>query len=62
MLDNTAKNYVFGRQAMSSAVAWQVHGCYKVGSAQYYNWDDLVDAATDGCNDPWNSLDHVSGE
>lgn len=28
-LDNTASNYVYGRQAMSSARAWQMHGCYK---------------------------------
>lgn len=58
VLDNTAKNYVFGRQAMSSALAWEVHGCYQTGSAQYYDWDNIVGDATYGCIDPWNSLDH----
>ncbi|KAI7053811.1 glycosyltransferase family 5 protein, partial [Hortaea werneckii] len=27
VLDNTASNYIYGRQAMSSAQAWQMHGC-----------------------------------
>ena len=55
-LDNTAKNYIFGRQAMSSAQAWQYHGCYAAGSAQYYQWP--VDKANFSCHDDWNSLDH----
>lgn len=58
VLDNTAENYVFGRQAMSAALAWEVHGCYKVGSAQYYDWDNIVGDASYGCIDPFNSLDH----
>ena len=56
VLDNTAQNYIFGRQSMSSAQAWQRHGCYKIGSVQYYNWP--IDKASNGCNDDWNSLDH----
>ena len=56
VLDNTADNYIFGRQAMSSASAWQLHGCYKLGSSQYYDWP--VDSALDGCNDDSVSLDH----
>lgn len=55
-LDNTAANYVFGRQAMSSSFAWQLHGCYTVGSAQYRNFDPVH--AREGCHDPWNSRDH----
>lgn len=58
VLDNTAPNYVFGRQAMSSALAWEMHGCYKVGSKQYYGWDDIQGKTSNGCKDPWNSLDH----
>ncbi|KAJ9640066.1 Cell wall alpha-1,3-glucan synthase ags1 [Coniosporium tulheliwenetii] len=56
ILDNTASNYIFGRQAMSAALAWQNHGCYKLGSAQYYEFP--VDAALHGCNDDSVSLDH----
>ncbi|KZF25449.1 glycosyltransferase family 5 protein [Xylona heveae TC161] len=56
ILDNTASNYLFGRQAMSPARAWQIHGCYEIGSGQYYRFP--VDSATDGCHDPTVSLDH----
>lgn len=38
VLDNTASNYVFGRQPMSSATAWQDHGCYTVGNAKFATW------------------------
>ncbi|KAI9821263.1 MAG: Cell wall alpha-1,3-glucan synthase ags1 [Pycnora praestabilis] len=56
VLDNTASNYIFGRQAMSPAVAWENHGCYALGSAQYYNFP--VDSAKNGCKDETVSLDH----
>jgi alpha-1,3-glucan synthase len=56
-LDNTANNYLFGRQAMSSATAWETHGCYKLGGEQF-GPDFPVEAALTGCEDSWNSLDH----
>ena len=56
VLDNTASNYVFGRQSMSSATAWQDHGCYTVGNAKFATWPG--DSCFDGCKDDWNSLDH----
>jgi alpha-1,3-glucan synthase len=56
ILDSTAENYIFGRQAMSSTPAWQNHGCYALGSSQYYNFP--VDAALHGCEDDSASLDH----
>lgn len=56
VLDNTADNYVFGRQAMSAASAWQLHGCYTLGASQYYDWP--VESATTGCHDNSVSLDH----
>ncbi|KAI9742079.1 MAG: Cell wall alpha-1,3-glucan synthase ags1 [Cirrosporium novae-zelandiae] len=55
-LDSTAANYIFGRQPMSSAQAWQTHGCYSLGSSQYYDFP--LDAALDGCNDDSVALDH----
>lgn len=55
-LDNTAPNYIFGRQAMSSSPAWEMHSCYKVGSKQYHEFP--LDSALRGCDDPWNALDH----
>ena len=56
VLDNTASNYIFGRQAMSTATAWQTHGCYTLDSTQYYQmpWE----AARTGCNDETVSYDH----
>jgi len=56
LLDNGASNYIFGRQPMTSSRAWQRHGCYALGSAQYYNFP--LDKALTGCQDDWNSLDH----
>lgn len=41
---------------MSSTLAWQRHGCYKLGSDQYFNV--RLDKALLGCEDDWNSLDH----
>ena len=56
VLDNTASNYIFGRQAMSSASAWQTHGCYSLDSTQYYNMP--LEAARHGCTDDTVSHDH----
>ncbi|QSZ37320.1 hypothetical protein DSL72_009418 [Monilinia vaccinii-corymbosi] len=56
VLDNTADNYIFGRQAMSPSQAWLTHGCYFLGSGTFYNFP--ADASTRGCNDEWNSRDH----
>jgi alpha-1,3-glucan synthase len=41
---------------MTSSRAWQRHGCYVLGSAQYYNFP--LDKALRGCEDDWNGLDH----
>lgn len=56
ILDSTANNYIFGRQPLSSASAWQTHGCYALGAAQYYDWP--VEAARNGCHDDLVSYDH----
>lgn len=56
ILDNGAANYLYGRQPMVSSIAWQRHGCYKMGSTQYYNMP--YDKVLTGCDDDWNSLDH----
>ncbi|WVQ94915.1 hypothetical protein IAU59_002001 [Kwoniella sp. CBS 9459] len=56
LLDNSANNYLYGRQSMVSNQAWKRHGCYKLGSSQYYNMP--YDKVLTGCDDPWNSLDH----
>ncbi|KAG8525784.1 uncharacterized protein KY384_000544 [Bacidia gigantensis] len=54
--DNTAPNYVFGRQAMSATTAWQDHGCYTVGNNKFATWPP--GNYSKGCEDDWNSLDH----
>ncbi|ODN77465.1 hypothetical protein L202_04642 [Cryptococcus amylolentus CBS 6039] len=56
LLDNSANNYLYGRQAMVSSQAWKRHGCYRMGSSQYYNMP--YDKVLTGCDDPWNALDH----
>ncbi|EPX71067.1 alpha-1,3-glucan synthase Mok13 [Schizosaccharomyces octosporus yFS286] len=56
VLDNTADNYLYGRQAMPSSPAWKIHGCYTLLSDQYPNMP--FTKALDGCKDDWNTLDH----
>ncbi|KAL3424555.1 alpha-1,3-glucan synthase [Phlyctema vagabunda] len=56
LLDSTASNYVFGRAPLSSALAWQDHGCYSLGSTQYHDFP--IDAGARGCQDDAASLDH----
>lgn len=56
VLENIAGNYLYGRQPMTSTNAWELHGCYKVGSEKYFNFP--LDAALYGCDDPNVSLDH----
>ncbi|OBW67971.1 MAG: Amidase signature enzyme [Aureobasidium pullulans] len=56
VLDNTAANYIYGRQSMSSAQAWQMHGCYKVGDENLSNFP--VNSSLVGCQDDAVSLDH----
>ncbi|KAJ9408695.1 putative alpha-1,3-glucan synthase [Paecilomyces variotii] len=56
VLENTNANYVFGRSPMSSSLAWQLHGCYKVGSVKYHDFP--IGSASYGCLDDNVSLDH----
>lgn len=58
VLDNTATNYIFGRQPMSSAMAWMRHGCYSFAnpSTQYYQMP--IEAAARGCYDETQMYDH----
>src|ERR1700761_2078308 len=41
---------------MFSNKAWQRHGCYHLGSDQYFNFP--LQKSLLGCMDDWNSLDH----
>lgn len=56
VLDNTASNYMFGRQPIASGPAWQAHGCYSLDATLYFNMP-LEDALT-GCEDDTVSYDH----
>ncbi|KAF2860071.1 glycosyltransferase family 5 protein [Piedraia hortae CBS 480.64] len=56
VLDNTATNYVYGRQAMSSAQAWQNHGCHYVEDINLHNAP--FNSTRHGCQDDSVSLDH----
>lgn len=41
---------------MTSNTAWKRHGCYTLGSQQYFNMP--LEKALLGCYDEWNALDH----
>lgn len=41
---------------MISNQAWKRHGCYVLGSEQYFNMP--LERALFGCHDDWNALDH----
>ncbi|KAK1758077.1 alpha-1,3-glucan synthase [Echria macrotheca] len=56
VLDSTADNYIFGRQAFTPSQAWKMHGCFAANSTVYENWP--VDSARRGCLDPKVALDH----
>lgn len=56
ILDSTADNYIFGRQAMSSTPAWYLHGCYAGNSAQYFQFP--MERNLIGCEDETQSYDH----
>lgn len=56
VLDSTAENYIFSRQAMSASPAWMLHGCHAQNSTQYVGWP--VDKARTGCQDETVSYDH----
>ncbi|KAK3716612.1 hypothetical protein LTR37_006242 [Vermiconidia calcicola] len=55
-LDNTANNYIYGRQSMSSSLAWQMHGCNKIGDAKIYQAP--FNSSLTACQDDSVSLDH----
>ncbi|KAH7024662.1 putative alpha-1,3-glucan synthase [Microdochium trichocladiopsis] len=56
ILDSTADNYIYGRQSMTASPAWQAHGCYALGSAQYYRMP--LEAARTACHNEQESWDH----
>ncbi|KAE8351049.1 hypothetical protein BDV28DRAFT_162594 [Aspergillus coremiiformis] len=56
ILDSTADNYIYGRQSMSPSTAWKTHGCYSLGSSQYYDWP--ISAGREGCHDNSIVYDH----
>lgn len=41
---------------MAASTAWKRHGCYRLGSLQFYNMP--LDKSLLGCEDDWNALDH----
>lgn len=56
LVDSTASNYVYGRQAFSPSQAWMRHGCYTLDSSIYVNWP--ADRAKTGCHDTAQAWDH----
>lgn len=55
-LDNTASNYMYGRQPVSAAPAWQMHGCYSLPETLYTQMD--LEPTRQACHDEFVSWDH----
>lgn len=56
VLDNTASNYMFGRQPIAPGPAWQAHGCYSLEATLYFEMP--LEAGRKGCEDETVSYDH----
>ncbi|EKG16141.1 Glycosyl transferase family 1 [Macrophomina phaseolina MS6] len=56
VLESTADNYIFGRQPLSSSLAWQDHGCYSIPFTKYTNFP--LNTSLTGCKDDTVSMDH----
>ncbi|KAJ5320006.1 hypothetical protein PENANT_c051G03218 [Penicillium antarcticum] len=56
ILDASAANYIYGRQAMSPASAWRFHGCFQLNSTQYFQWP--IKSGRLGCTDETVTYDH----
>ncbi|KAJ6154162.1 hypothetical protein N7485_012531 [Penicillium canescens] len=56
VLDASATNYIYGRQAMSPATAWRTHGCFQLNSTQYFQWP--IKSGRLGCTDETVTYDH----
>ncbi|KAJ3284167.1 Cell wall alpha-1,3-glucan synthase ags1, partial [Borealophlyctis nickersoniae] len=56
--DGIAHNYMYGRQSMSSAPAWKLHGCYKGDKNNQKFYQAPFESVLDGCKDEEAQLDH----
>ncbi|KAK3689181.1 hypothetical protein B0T22DRAFT_168289 [Podospora appendiculata] len=56
VLDGTATNYVYGRQAFSPSPAWKTHGCFSLESDLYKEWP--LEKGKHGCEDESVAWDH----
>lgn len=53
---NLLSDLAYRRQAMTANQAWKRHGCYTLGSEQFFNMP--LEKSLFGCHDDWNALDH----
>ncbi|KAK3321725.1 hypothetical protein B0H66DRAFT_513919 [Apodospora peruviana] len=56
LLDGTASNYVYGRQAFATSPAWKTHGCFALESDLFVDWP--ITKGREGCHDPAAGWDH----
>lgn len=56
VLDNTASNYMFGRQPIAASPAWEAHGCYALEATLYFEMP--LNKTLIGCEDDTVSYDH----
>ncbi|KAI8924847.1 hypothetical protein BC831DRAFT_427395 [Entophlyctis helioformis] len=56
--DSRSENYIYGRQPMTGAVAWQNHGCYTGNASYQFRGMPFTAQSRAGCHDASQSLDH----
>lgn len=56
ILDNIASNYLYGRQPIAPAPAWQTHGCYSLPEVLHYQMP--LEPTRKACHDDTASRDH----
>jgi alpha-1,3-glucan synthase len=59
LLDGRSDNYIFGRQPMTSSLAWQLHGCFQ-RNASYQYFQMPFNRTKRGCEDNAQSRDHFN--
>jgi alpha-1,3-glucan synthase len=56
--DSRTENYIYGRQPMTNAEAWQIHGCYQGNASYQFIGMPFSEKSRNGCLDDSQSLDH----
>jgi alpha-1,3-glucan synthase len=56
--DSRSENYIYGRQPMTTALAWQLHGCFRGNASYQFTNIRFSSKSRNGCLDDSQSMDH----